>query len=43
MTQQNKFTGFPGECIASFASVGENNNKTWFEVHRKEYEPFLLQ
>ena len=43
MTQQNKFSGFPNECIAFLASLGENNNKTWFEAHRKEYEGYLLE
>jgi uncharacterized protein (TIGR02453 family) len=43
MTQQNKFSGFPGECMAFLASLRENNNKTWFEAHRKEYERFLLE
>jgi len=42
MTDNNSFNGFPKECIQFFAELEKNNNKHWFENHRKEYEEYVL-
>jgi uncharacterized protein (DUF2461 family) len=37
-----KFTGFIPETIDFLTSLRKNNNKSWFESHRKDYENFLF-
>jgi uncharacterized protein (TIGR02453 family) len=37
-----EFTGFPGECLRFFTQLSRNNNRTWFEAHRQEYEEYVL-
>jgi len=43
MAQHADFSGFPRECIAFYASLKENNDKTWFDSHRNEYEHFIME
>ena len=43
MTEQTEFTGFPRECTTFLSSLNDNNNKSWFDAHKAEYERFLLE
>ncbi len=43
MAQHTEFSGFRSECIAFYASLRENNNKTWFDAHRNEYERYVME
>ncbi len=36
------FTGFPNEAVQFFAQLAENNNKTWFDAHKPDYEKYVL-
>jgi uncharacterized protein (TIGR02453 family) len=36
------FHGFKKETLEFLSNLAENNNKTWFENHRREYEIYLL-
>jgi uncharacterized protein (TIGR02453 family) len=38
-----KFEGFPKETVKFLSGLTKNNNKKWFEEHRKEYEDFYVQ
>jgi uncharacterized protein (TIGR02453 family) len=38
-----EFQGFPKETIKFISGLSKNNNKKWFEEHRKEYEEFYVQ
>jgi uncharacterized protein (TIGR02453 family) len=38
-----QFSGFPRESVQFFASLRENNNKVWFDSHRKEYDTYVLE
>ena len=42
MTDNNIFNGFPVECVKYFTSLEINNNKHWFEEHRKDYDDYVL-
>jgi hypothetical protein len=33
---------FPRECLEIFPVLEENNNKTWFDAHRPEYEGYRI-
>jgi uncharacterized protein (TIGR02453 family) len=35
------FEGFPRECIKFFNQLKRNNNRKWFENHRKAYEEYV--
>ena len=37
-----EFDGFPRELIAFYRGLSENNNKSWFDEHRTDYENFVL-
>ncbi len=37
------FSGFPVECIDFFIALSSNNNKTWFDAHRGDYETFVME
>jgi uncharacterized protein (TIGR02453 family) len=43
MTHNTEFYGFPRECLEFYASLGNNNNKTWFDAHRDEFEKFVME
>lgn len=36
------FNGFPRECPVFYEQLSENNDKTWFESHKSEYEKWVL-
>ena len=36
------FLGFPKGALNFLASIKQNNNKEWFEVHKGEYESLIL-
>jgi uncharacterized protein (TIGR02453 family) len=36
------FDGFPRECVKFLLDLKANNNKAWFEAHRREYEEYVL-
>jgi uncharacterized protein (TIGR02453 family) len=38
-----KFEGFPKGTVKFLSGLSKNNNKKWFEEHRKEYEEFYVQ
>ena len=38
----NVFDGFSPETLRFLTQLGENNNKPWFDAHRREYEEFVL-
>ena len=37
-----EFTGFGKDALVFLDSIRKNNNKEWFEAHRKEYEELIL-
>lgn len=37
------FTGFPPEAVKFFKGLKENNNKTWFEARKSDYQKFVLE
>jgi uncharacterized protein (TIGR02453 family) len=37
------FCGFSGETITFFERLKKNNQKEWFDAHRKEYEQFVME
>ncbi len=43
LPEKVSFGGFPKECVRFWATVAKNNNKTWFEAHRADYERFVLE
>ena len=38
-----EFNGFSKEALAFLKSIRANNNKEWFETHKKEYEKLILE
>ncbi len=36
------FTGFPKGALPFLTSIKKNNNKEWFEAHKKEYQELIL-
>jgi len=43
LEQQGQFAGFPPEGLDFFTGLTFNNEKTWFEDHKEDYERFILQ
>jgi uncharacterized protein (TIGR02453 family) len=37
------FTGFPEQGLAFLAALHANNNRKWFEAHKREYQTNLLE
>ena len=37
-----EFTGFSEKTLPFLESIRQNNNKEWFELHRGEYEEYIL-
>ena len=37
------FSGFTPESLSFFESLAANNNKTWFEDHRDDFEQYLME
>lgn len=42
MAETTTFTGFPPEATRFFSDIKENNNKPWFDAHKKEYQTFVV-
>jgi uncharacterized protein (TIGR02453 family) len=38
-----EFRGFSKKSLPFLESIRQNNNKEWFELHRKEYEEYILE
>jgi uncharacterized protein (TIGR02453 family) len=36
------FTGFPRQTLTFFQDLAQNNSKSWFDAHRREYEDYVL-
>ncbi|MBU2549408.1 MAG: DUF2461 domain-containing protein [Proteobacteria bacterium] len=43
MSDQTDFTGFPEGCLDFFKDLARDNSKTWFDVHRRDYEELVLE
>jgi len=43
MPETSNFNGFSEETVVFLKQLSANNNKPWFETHKKEYETFVLQ
>lgn len=41
--QNTAFKGFPPEAVTFLVGLSRNNNKTWFEAHRGDYEAAIVQ
>lgn len=41
--KEGEFNGFSQKTLRFLKSLKENNNKTWFEAHRGEYQEHLLK
>lgn len=37
------FKGFSPETLIFFTDLAANNNKTWFEAHRRDYDNFVME
>jgi uncharacterized protein (TIGR02453 family) len=37
------FNGFPPEAVTFFQGLQNNNNKTWFEARKPDYQKFVLE
>ena len=37
------FNGFPPEVVTFFQELQRNNNKTWFEAHKSDYQKYVLE
>lgn len=40
--EERKFTGFSRKTLKFLRGLNANNNKTWFEAHRADYENYVL-
>ncbi len=38
----NGFKGFPKECVDFYLELAKNNNKTWFDDHKSDYEKYVM-
>ena len=38
----SQFNGFPEEAILFFSELSANNNKSWFDAHKIDYENYVL-
>lgn len=43
MPETTTFTGYFPETFQFFSDLKENNNKTWFEAHKKEYQRVVIE
>jgi uncharacterized protein (DUF2461 family) len=37
------FNGFPPETLTFFTELAANNNKSWFDTHRTDYDTYVLE
>ncbi|MGC8658642.1 MAG: DUF2461 domain-containing protein [Desulfomonilaceae bacterium] len=43
MSDPARFTGFPIECVQFYEDLRANNNKTWFDQHRTQFEKYVME
>lgn len=43
MSEPSTFKGYFPETIQFFADIKENNNKPWFEAHKKDYQKYVVE
>ena len=43
MSEKKQFEGFDKETVQFFAQLKKNNNKDWFNTHKKNYESLVLE
>ncbi|MHA1207125.1 MAG: DUF2461 family protein, partial [Candidatus Hodarchaeales archaeon] len=43
MKNLNKFSGFPNETLEFLTNLKLNNNREWFNRHKKQYQEFILE
>jgi uncharacterized protein (TIGR02453 family) len=43
MSEHPYFKGFSKKTVDFFYDLGKNNNKPWFDAHKKDYESYVLQ
>ena len=36
------FDGFPPEAVTFFKQLQDNNNKTWFDAHKPDYQKYVM-
>ena len=37
------FNGFPPQAVTFFQELQRNNNKTWFEAHKSDYQKYVME
>jgi uncharacterized protein (DUF2461 family) len=37
------FNGYPLETLTFFTELAANNSKSWLEVHRNDYEAYVME
>ena len=37
------FNGFPQEAVTFFQDLKVNNNKTWFDAHKTDYQNYVME
>ena len=42
-TEEKRFRGFSPKTLKFLRGLKANNNKTWFQAHRADYEDYVLQ
>jgi uncharacterized protein (TIGR02453 family) len=42
MELTTNFQGFPPQCVEFFEQLGLNNNKSWFDEHRADFEKYVM-
>ena len=42
-SQSTSFGGFPPDLLVFLRSLERNNNKTWFDAHRADYDALYLE
>lgn len=43
MSGMNEFEGFPREALSFLKDLAQNNDRTWFQDHKPEYEQAVLE
>jgi len=43
MKNLNEFSGFPNETLEFLTNLKLNNNREWFNRHKKQYQEFILE
>ena len=43
MSSSRGFEGFPKECARFWADLAANNDKVWFDAHKRDYEQYVLE